>query len=135
MQTRDKVQCPSLPKIKNKLLCPYTALKALLKLYPMSSSTSLFQIKTDQGWIPLTDSRVRKTLQSINVVLGLSPSFHTFHDFRRSGATFAHASHVPIQDIKRHGTWSSECVWRYIYSDHSSGEYLASTLASTINAL
>ena len=51
------------------------------------------------------------------------------------GATFAHASHVPIQDIKRHGTWSSDCVWKYIYSDHSSGENLASTLADTINAL
>ena len=114
MQTRDKVQCLSLPKLKNKLLCPYRALKSLYKLYPISSSTSLFQIKTGQGWIPLTDSRVRKTLQSMNVVLGLSPAFHTFHDFRRSGATFTHASHVPIQDKKCHGTWSSDCVWRYI---------------------
>ena len=111
MQTRDKVQCLSLPKLKNALLCPYRALRSLYKLYHMSASTSLFQIKTAQGWIPLTDSRVRKTLQSINVVLGLSPAFLTFHDFRRSGTTFAHASPVPIQDIKRHGTWSSPLIW------------------------
>ena len=134
-QTRDKVQYITLPKLKNALLCPHKALKSLYKLYPMSSSTSLFQIKTAQGWIPLTDSRVRKALKSINVVLGLNPSYHTFHNFRWSGATFAHASHVPIQDIKHHGTWSSDYVWKYIYSDHSSGENLASTLAPTINAL
>ena len=134
-QTRDKVQCITLPRLKNSLLCPHKALKSLYKLYPMSSSTSLFQIRTSQGWIPLTDSRVRKTLKSINLALGLTSSYHTFHDFRRSGATFAHAPHVPIQDIKRHGTWSSDCVWKYIYSDHSSGENLASTLADTINAL
>ena len=114
-QTRDKVQCITLPKLKNFLLCPHMALKSLYKLYPMSFSTSLFQIKTAQGWIALMDSRVRKALKSINVVLGLNPSYHTFHEFRRSGATFAHASHVPIQDIKRHGTWSSDRVWKYIY--------------------
>ena len=74
----------------------------------MSSTTSLFQVKTAQGLILLTDSRVRKTLKSINVVLGLNPTFHTFHDFRRSGVTFAHACHIPIQDLKCHGTWSSD---------------------------
>ena len=134
-QNRDKVQCIILPKLRNSLICPHKAIKSLYRLYDMSSSTSLFQIKTTQGWIPLTDSRVIKDLKSINLVLGLNPSYHTFHDFRRSGATFAHASHVPIQDIKRHGTWSSDCVWKYIYSDHLSGENLASTLAETINAL
>ena len=49
MQTKEKVQCLSLPKVKNIVLCPYTALKSLYKLYPMSSSASLFQIKTGQG--------------------------------------------------------------------------------------
>ena len=135
MQTREKVQCITLPKLKSPLLCPYKALKALYQLYSMSSSTSLFQIQTASGWVPLTDSRVRKTLKSINLSLGSNPTYHTFHDFRRSGATFAPASQVPIQEIKRHGTWSSDCVWKYIYSDHSSGENLASTIADTINAL
>ena len=135
LQTRDKIQCITLPKLKNKSIFPYIALKVLFKLYTMSSDSSLFEINTHKGLITLTDSRIRKVLKSINVKLGLNPAFHTFHDFRRSGATFAYSSHIPIQDIKRHGTWSSDCVWRYIYSDHSSGESLATTLASTINAL
>ena len=135
IQTRDRVQCVTLPRLHDKRICPYAALKALFKIYPMSSKSSLFQITTTHGYTTLTDSRVRKTLKKINQSLGFNPSFHTFHDFRRSGATFAYNSHIPIQEIKRHGTWSSDCVWRYIQSDHSSGESLAVTLASTINAL
>ena len=134
MQTRDKVQCVTLPKLKLKTICPFRAVKALFKLYPMSASTSLLQIHTPLGSNPLIDSRVRKALKTINAHLGLSPSFFTFHDFRRSGATFAYNCHVPIQQIKRHGTWSSDCVWGYIQSNHTSGEYLADALASSIHA-
>ena len=99
----------------------------------MSSSSSLFQIYTINGWVTLIDSRVRKVLSKINVALGLHPNHFTFHSFRRSGATFAFNAHVPIQDIKRQGTWTSECVWKYIQADHSSGEELANSLATVIN--
>ena len=134
LQTRDKVQCVTLPKLQDSAICPFRALKALFHLYPMSPHTSLFQLQTTLGSNPLTDSRVRKTLKILNSILGLHPSFFTFHDFRRSGATFAYNSHIPIQQIKRHGTWSSDCVWQYIHSDHASGENIAVALASTINA-
>ena len=74
-----------------------------------------------QGLNPLTDSCVRKFFKRINIALELPSNYFTFHDLRRSGATLAYHSHVPIQDIKRHGTWSSDCVWQYTQSDHSSG--------------
>ena len=134
IQNRDVVQVISLPKVSNRTICPFRTLKALTKLYPMTASNSVFQISTSSGWQPLTDSRVRKALKSINMTLGLNPHFFTFHSFRRSGATFAYNAHVPIQQIKRHGTWSSECVWRYIQSDHVSGEALALSLAAVIDA-
>ena len=82
----------------------------------MSGSTPLFQIHTDQGSITLVDSRVRKNFSQINIHLGFTPSFFTFHDFSQAGATFAY------------GTWSSDCVWGYIQSDHTSGENLADAL-------
>ena len=104
LKCRDRVECITLPKLQNKLICPHSALKALFKAYSMSSSTSVFQISSLRGYITLTDSRVRKVLKSINQSLGLNPAFHTFHDFRRSGATLAYNWHIPIQDIKRHGT-------------------------------
>ena len=133
MQSRDTVQVICLPRLKNSVICPFRALKALYKLYPMSPTTSVFQIHNKSSWQPLTDTKVRKCLKAINVSLGLNPHFFTFHSFRRSGATFAYNSHVPIQQIKRHGTWSSECVWRYIQADHSAGETLAFSLAAAIN--
>ena len=125
LQDRDKVQVISMPKVANRAICPYRVLKALAMLYPMTDSEYVFQIKMPSGWHPLTDTMVRKVLKSINMTLGLNPHFFPYHCFRRSGATFGHNAHVPIQQIKRHGTWSSECVWRYIQSDHLSGEELA----------
>ena len=132
MQTRDKVTFITLPRLKDSRICPHRALKSLFDLYPMSSQTSLFQISGPSGLNPVTDSRVRKALKRVNVNLGLAPAYFTFHDFRRSGAMFAYNSHVPIQDIQRHGTWSSDCVWRYIQSDHTSGEALVNALATSI---
>ena len=114
MQNRDIVQVISLPKLINRSICPFRALKALYKFYPMSPITSVFQVHGNSGWQPFTDTKVRKCLKAINVSLGLNPHFYTFHSFRRSSATFAYKSHMPIKQIKRHGTWSSECVWRCI---------------------
>ena len=42
IQTRDRVQCVTLPRLHDKRICPYAALKALFKTYPMSSKSSLF---------------------------------------------------------------------------------------------
>ena len=125
IQSRDTVQCITLPKLQDSTICPFSALKALFRLYPMSAVTSLFQVPTPSGLNPLTDSRVRKILTVINQSLGFHPSHFTFHDFRRRGATFAFNAQIPTQDIKRHGTWSSNCVWKYIQSDHSSGDNIA----------
>ena len=130
IQTRDRIQCVTLPKLRNKIICPHRALRALFRSYPMSAHTSLLHISSKQGLNPLTDSRVRKAFKHINVSLGYKPGYFTFHDLRRWGAPY-----VPIQDIKRQGTWSSDCVCRYIQSDHASGERLANTLATSINAL
>ena len=74
-------------------------------------------------------------MKCINLSLGSQPDFFLFHDLRRSGAAFAYNAHIPIQDIKRHGTWSSDCVWQYIQSGHSSGDSLVNALATTITEL
>ena len=121
-----------MPKVANWAICPYRALKVLTKLYLMNDTTSVFQGRMPIGGQQLTDTRVRKALKSINMTLGLNPHFFTYHSFRRYGTTFAHNAHVPIQQIKCHGTWFSE--WRYIQSGHLSGEELAYSLAAVINS-
>ena len=65
------------------------------------------------AFVPLTDSAARKHLKKVSTVLQL-PTPLTFHLFRRSGTTWAFQHGVPMQDIMSHGTWTSDCVWRYV---------------------
>ena len=69
MQTRDKVQCITVSKLKNKTICPFRAVRDLQVLYPFTSATSLLQNSSHQGLIPLTDSKMCKILKSINLSL------------------------------------------------------------------
>ena len=132
IQGRDKVHLLTLPKVKGSNLCPYQACKQALKLYQPSSNQPLFQFYSNQQWIVLTDTRIRKFLARINIKLGLPRNYYTFHAFRRSGATLAYNSKVPIPQIKHHGSWSSDCVWTYIQKDHTNGEHIASIFAHLI---
>ena len=117
IQTRDHIKVITLPRLVGNALCPYMALKALFKLYNPSQNAPLFQYKYSRDWKVLIDSKIRKVLSLINKKLHLSPHFFTFHAFRRSGASLAFNANVPIQEIKVQGTWTSDCVWRYIYND------------------
>ena len=100
IQTRDKVQCLTLPKLKIRIICPYRALKKIFKLYPMSADSSLLQLPSQYGFHPLTDSHVRKFLKRINIALNVPSNYFTFHDLRRSGATLAYNAHVPIKTLR-----------------------------------
>ena len=114
MQTRDKVELLTLQKLMDPDVCPSMA---LFDLYHMSYSSSLFQIHTRNVWITLIDSRAQKVLSKINVSLCLHPHHFTFHSMCRFGATSAFNVHVRIQDIKRQGMWTSDCVWTYTPAD------------------
>ena len=104
------------------------AILCLVETEALTSLSAKAASRFHQAFLP-------KTHGAYTSIFKIFVALYIFHDFGLSGATFAHASHIPIQDIKHHGTWSSDCVWRYIYSDHASGENLAFTLASTINAM
>ena len=119
MQTRDKVHTIVLPKFGSSILCPVNALKRALVVYTPSPNDPLFQILTGSGFQLVTESRLRKVLSKLNVKLGLDPHHITFHTFRRSGATCAYNAHVPLQSIKSHGSWASECVWTYIQQNEA----------------
>ena len=129
IQARDRVHFLTLPKAKGSNLCPYNACRQALRLYNPSSNEPLFQFFLKGKWCVLTDSRIRKFLAKVNRLLGLPKHHYTFHAFRRSGATLAYNSKVPIPQIKDHGSWSSECVWTYIQKDHTNGEHIASIFA------
>ena len=126
MQTRDSVKILKLPLLSHSPLCPVTAVKNLLMLTPGHQDTPLFQIKNAKAqWVPLTDSQTRRNFIQILTRLGLQDSGMSLHTFRRSGASLAFNSNVALQNIQSHGTWTSDCVWRYIVQDHNASQQVA----------
>ena len=94
---------------------------------PGSSNSPLFQYKKSLAWYPMTDTQVRTHFKGVLKKLNLPDSNLTFYAFQRSGATYAFNSNVDIQEIQSHGTWMSECVWKYITLDHDASHQVALT--------
>ena len=113
MQTRQGIRTISLPMLGLLPLCPVAALRSLLFLFPGEPNDPLFQIPRAHAQVPLTDSVARRHLHTVSNSLQLSPHL-TFHDFRRSGATWAFHHGVPLSQIMHHVTWRSDSVWKYI---------------------
>ena len=133
IQDRNKVYLLTLPRVLGSNLCPYVACKQAIRLYLPGPNDPLFQIKSGVIWQVLTDTRIRKFLAKINLKLGLPKTYYTFHSFRKSGATLAYNSKVPVHQIKEHGSWSSACIWSYINKHHTNGEHIASTFAKLLS--
>ena len=134
MQTRDRVHTIVLPKLGSSILCPVNALKRALVMHSPGHNDPLFQVFTRSGFQLVTESRLRKFLSHFNVKLGFDSHHFTFHAFRRSGATCAYNAHVPLQSIKTHGSWASECAWTYIQEDEARSSEIAFSFTNLINA-
>ena len=126
IQNRTDIHTIPIPILGDSILCPYKAIKSLLDHTPGSSNQPLFLIPRSHGSVPLTDSVARRHLHSISTALNISPPLK-FHDFRRSGATWAFHNGVPLQDIMFHGTWKSDSVWKYIKSTPQLSSPVSST--------
>ena len=116
LQAREKITRIHIPVLPDSRLCSVTALKQMLASVPGSQNDPLFSICRQGCWLPLTDSIVRKHLTRIIRMLGWEHKHITFHTFRKSGASWAFQNGVPIEAIKKQGTWKSDCVWRYIHT-------------------
>ena len=119
MQNNNQVKLISVPRI--------AAISNLLAFTPKGSNLPLFQYKQNSNWVPLTDTKVRRHFSLILSRLDLHGFGYT-HTFRHSGATFAFNNNVDLQNIQRHGTWTSDCVWRYITDDVNAGGQIAEML-------
>ena len=133
MQNNNQIKLITIPAIVGSDLCPVTAISNLLAITPKGSNLPLFQFKNARNWVPLTDSRVRNHFSQVLKRLGLADSGLTLHTFRRSGATFAFNNNVALQNIQRHGTWTSDCVWRYITDSTDAGEQVADMFRSKLS--
>ena len=132
LQFSNQARLLKIPFLHNDI-CPANALKECVNVVPGNNNAPLFQFNLFGKWVPITHSRVRNHLKNVLELLGKNPSFITFHSFRCSGATFAFNHDVPLQDIQRHGTWTSDCVWNYVTDSVDAGTQVAATFASLLS--
>ena len=132
IQSRDSVKFVKIPSVGLSPLYPVTALQNVLKLCPGQGKAPLFQVKVNKVWNPVTDSKIRHHFGLVLARLGCSIKDVTFHSFRRSGASFAFNSNVGIQEIQDYGTWTSDCVWRYLTQSPDGGTEVALTFTRAL---
>ena len=114
MQAMKVVCVVQLPILNDPLICPVIALQNLIKKLMLKPSQPLFSyIQNDQP-IPLGAPKARYLLSEAICKCSLSPRDFGFHAFSRSGASLAFDLQVPLQNIKSHGYWRSEAVWKYL---------------------
>ena len=111
---RDTITLP-LPFLGTSPLCPIAALTNMIQAFPAEQNEPLFIIPLKHGFAPLTDSVVRKHLKAVSVALHITPPL-TFHAFRKAGASWAFHNGVPLEFIKKHGTWKSDAIHMYLLS-------------------
>ena len=121
MQGRRETTTINISALGSSDLCPMKVLKNMYTVIPASKNLPLFLVCRQGVLIPLADSAARKHLKSVSSLLHISPHL-TFHSFRRSATTWAFHNGVSLQEIMKHGTWSSSAVWRYIKSAPSSSQ-------------
>ena len=102
-----------LPALPNSTLCPRAAFMHMKTSHPAGPNGPLFTIQGS----PVTQNQLRQHLTKVLTVLNIDTTGHSFHTFRRSGATLAFNLNVDMQQIKRHGTWRSDSVYTYVVTD------------------
>ena len=111
MQAMKDFRVAQLPSLQDLVVL---ALKKLIKKLKLQPSQPLFSYIQNDQLIPLTASKARFLLSDAVCKCGLSPKDFGFHAFHRSGASLAFDLQIPLENIKSHGHWKSEAVWKYL---------------------
>ena len=133
IQNRTDIHTIPISKLVSSPLCPYQVLHKLLQQTSGDSNQPSFTISRFHVAVPLTDSIARLHLHLVSRLLHLSPSLK-FHDFRRSGASWAFRNGVPLHHIMHHGTWKSQSVWQYIKSTPQLSSPVSSTFYQLLHS-
>ena len=86
-----------------------------MSTFPVPPTSPMFSFYNGSGTLTIINqSQIRQALNAVLKSVGIFSKFYSFHTFRRSGAALAYTLDVPLDNIKNHGTWSSDAVWTYI---------------------
>lgn len=98
-------------KIKNSVLCPYTAYMRMIKFVKAAPEDPLFILSNGK---PVSYYLFQKRLRFLLDQLKLDSSLYSTHSFRRGFATFAFRNNVSADEIQILGDWHSDVYKRYI---------------------
>ena len=120
-----------MPKIKNSLFCPSTALLGLCLTCPSQEGPApLFRYIENGTPVALTQAKFVSKLRQSLADLGFPADQYSGHSFRRGGAQFALQCGLPVELIKLQGDWNSNAHERYLQPSFGLRRKVASTLGS-----
>ena len=133
LQDRNSHHIIQLPSIQNTFLCPVRALKLLLQSRPLPPDAPLFA-NSFPPFAQIIDTHIRDSLKKVLMHRNIPLKGHSFHTFRRSGATLAFDNNISLQNIQAHGLWRSSAVWTYLQNASVAPSIIPSTFASLISS-
>ena len=98
-------------KIPGSVLCPVKAFNKMCKMVPALPSDPLFTLPKKKC---VTYYQYQNKLRYFIQKIGLNPEEFSTHSMRRGGTTYAFQSKVPVELIKMHGDWRSDCYQKYL---------------------
>ena len=120
-----------IPALQNKVLCPVRAIQQLLASRHLPPAFPLF-VHKDPPYHPVIDTTIRLGLRKVLLHIGVPLLGHSFHTFRRSGATLAYDNNIQLQHIMAHGLWRSDAVWTYLQNASLAPSIIPTTFAGII---
>ena len=133
--THSSVSIP-LPGLGSSHICPLKAWRMynwVLRDHVVTKETPLLITTEPPVGRPITIPSLRRIFHQAVDRAQLEDSGYTPHSLRRGGATFAYHAGVPIDAIKRHGTWRSDAVEAYLFSKPMFDTPVAARFAKLLN--
>jgi hypothetical protein len=118
-----------LPRIQGSVLCPTQAFVQMVSTQPAATVTTpllMYQSRV------VTTRLLAREFQRLIRLLGLPPSTYTLHSLRKGGATLCHSLGLPLDQIKAHGTWSSDAVYTYLHPSHGQPSVVATAMTQAV---
>lgn len=104
------------PAILGSVTCPVTAYRRMTSAVPTTHYDQALLCFRDRSPMPM--SYVNKMWSLALTALGIQGRQYTLHSLRRGAATEAYSGGVAsIDQIKRHGHWTSDAVHAYLPTD------------------
>ena len=131
-QFGQNTQLVPLPATKDPSMCPVLAFQELCSYIPTTyRNQPLLSLPAPPSGpiLPVRQDWLTHNLHRVLSIMGENPKFHSFHSFRRAGATTAWKAGVEFSHIKSHGGWKSEAFWTYITNVTTGHSQVSAALA------